>query len=79
MPRATPTRACLALLAALLLSCGSSNKTTPDAAPPTADAAIDAPADGGALASCLEQPTDLPRPPSGQLPCELLPPGFPAN
>jgi hypothetical protein len=32
------------------------------------------PADG-ALAPCLDQP-GLPRPPSGQLPCELLPPSF---
>jgi hypothetical protein len=31
---------------------------------------------GGNLAPCLEQPTALARPPSGQLPCELLPPGF---
>ncbi len=27
-------------------------------------------------AACLEQPTDLPRPPSSGLPCELLPPDF---
>jgi len=33
------------------------------------------PPDGG-LAPCLEQPTDLDRPPAGRLPCELLPPGF---
>ena len=29
-----------------------------------------------ALAPCVERPTDLPRPPTGALPCELLPPGF---
>jgi hypothetical protein len=34
----------------------------------------DPPVDG--LSSCVEQPTDLQRPPAGQLPCELLPPGF---
>ncbi len=28
------------------------------------------------LSACLEQPTELQKPPSGQLPCELLPPGF---
>lgn len=28
------------------------------------------------LSSCVEQPTELARPPSGQLPCDLLPPGF---
>jgi len=33
------------------------------------------PGDGG-LAPCLDRPTDLDRPPSGQLPCDLLPPGF---
>ena len=31
--------------------------------------------DGG-LKPCLDRPTDLPRPPSGQLPCELIPPGL---
>ncbi|MGE0550620.1 MAG: hypothetical protein AB7O24_08615 [Kofleriaceae bacterium] len=28
------------------------------------------------LAPCLDEHTDLARPPDGQLPCELLPPGF---
>ena len=28
------------------------------------------------VSACLEQPTELARPPSGQLPCALLPPGF---
>ncbi|HVG56912.1 MAG TPA: hypothetical protein VNA24_00040 [Hyalangium sp.] len=28
------------------------------------------------LSACVEQPAALARPPSGQLPCELLPPGF---
>lgn len=32
--------------------------------------------DGGSLTPCLEQATALAVPPSGQLPCELLPPGF---
>ena len=31
---------------------------------------------GGAPAACLEGPTDLLRPPSGGLPCELIPPGL---
>lgn len=26
--------------------------------------------------ACLDEPTALASPPSGQLPCELLPPGF---
>jgi len=44
------------------------------------------PGDGGLdatpvqpLAPCLDRPTELARPPSGQLPCELLPPGFVAR
>jgi hypothetical protein len=32
--------------------------------------------DGGATGACLDLPTDLPRPPTSGLPCELLPPGF---
>ena len=39
------------------------------------DAGITPPGDGG-LAPCLDRPTDLDRPPSGRLPCDLLPPGF---
>ncbi|HEY8925111.1 MAG TPA: hypothetical protein VIU64_12075 [Polyangia bacterium] len=30
----------------------------------------------GATSACLDRPTDLPRPPTGTLPCELLPPDF---
>lgn len=44
------------------------------------DAARDATANGDAnapvLANCLDRPNELPRPPAGGLPCELLPPGF---
>jgi len=32
-------------------------------------------ADGG-LVGCLERPGTLDRPPNGQLPCELIPPGL---
>jgi hypothetical protein len=32
--------------------------------------------DAGALSPCLEQPTALPRPPAGRLPCDLIPPGL---
>jgi hypothetical protein len=53
-------------LAGLLLLGGC-----PDAAQ-TGDAAI--PADGGAFTGCLDRPTELPRPPTGTLPCELIPP-----
>ena len=31
---------------------------------------------GGGLAACLDQPGALDRPPNGQLPCELIPPGL---
>ncbi|HEY0464692.1 MAG TPA: hypothetical protein VGC79_10800 [Polyangiaceae bacterium] len=29
-----------------------------------------------ALAACLERPDQLPRPPTGKLPCDLIPPGL---
>jgi hypothetical protein len=31
---------------------------------------------GKGLSECLDPPATLERPPSGLLPCELLPPGF---
>ena len=62
-------RALVLLLA--LGACGDNVRVVPK------DAALDAaPIDASALEACLDRPTDLPRPPSGQLPCELLPPGF---
>jgi hypothetical protein len=38
----------------------------------------DAISDAGAsaIAPCLDSPTDLPRPPAGRLPCDLIPPGL---
>jgi len=30
----------------------------------------------GALTACMERPGELPRPPAGKLPCELIPPGL---
>ena len=53
-----------------LAACGDNQQAPRDAAP------ADAAADPAALAPCLDRPTDLPRPPTGSLPCELLPPGF---
>jgi hypothetical protein len=56
----------LALAVALLalgLSCGKSREAG------GADA-------GGSLASCIDEPGVLARPPSGSLPCELIPPGL---
>ena len=54
------------LLTMMATACGDNAvpKDTPD------DAGIDA------IGACLDRPTELARPPSGQLPCELLPPGF---
>jgi len=49
-------------------ACGDNKK-----AQVTGDAGMDA---ATTLAPCLDRPDDLPRPPTGQLPCELLPPGF---
>lgn len=46
-----------------------------DGASPEADAGEDAGVDAGPT-SCLDQPGQLPLAPNGQLPCELLPPGF---
>ena len=48
----------------LAAACGDNQEAPKDAAPDEA------------LAPCVERPTDLPRPPTGALPCELLPPGF---
>jgi hypothetical protein len=61
----------LAGLAAVSCDDGSTSATTADAGAGDGGA----PPDGG-LAACLDRPDDLPRPPSRQLPCELLPPGF---
>lgn len=63
------------LFITLLLVAGCGDNVAPvvpdDAGPlPVPDAAVQP------LAACLERPTDLARPPTGQLPCELLPPGF---
>jgi hypothetical protein len=66
------------LLAALALAgCGDNRLRPPDDARPDHDAG-DEPADAGVepLAPCLDRPTDLPPPPTGPLPCDLLPPGF---
>jgi hypothetical protein len=41
-----------------------------DDPPPPAPPPVDS------LSPCVDQPTALQGPPSGQLPCELLPPGF---
>ena len=65
------------LLALALGACGDNLAGPKDAGgddAPVVDATPDAAPT--ALAPCLDRPTDLPRPPTGALPCELLPPGL---
>jgi hypothetical protein len=74
----------VAALALALGACGDNIKhQSPDDAAvipdtPVIDAPVDAPPQpvGGA---CLDRPTDLPRPPTGALDCDMLPPGFVAE
>lgn len=72
------------LCLAALLCCGDDTKNadTDASVPPSSpveagtipvDGAT--PPDGGRLTSCVDRPTDIPRPPTGRLPCELIPPG----
>jgi hypothetical protein len=67
----------------LLGACGDDASSSPpdaaapDARVPDAAAAPDAAApDAGPQSFCLDAPTDLPRPPTGRLPCDLVPPGL---
>jgi hypothetical protein len=60
--------------ALLVAACGDNHEQPR----PPADASIDAPVPN-AQGPCLDQPTDLPQPPTGALPCELLPPDFVAT
>jgi hypothetical protein len=74
-------RRCLLLVAICLLgACGDDASSSPDAAAAIDARAPDAAApdagNTGPVSPCLESPTDLPRPPTGQLPCDLLRPGF---
>ncbi len=67
------------LLVGLFAACGDNHRPAADeadAAPPAIDAALPTDAPPVTVGPCLDRPTDLPRPPSGALPCELLPPGF---
>ena len=54
------------VLIALLAACGDNRK-----APVGGDAGLPT-----AKQACLDRPDVLPRPPTGALPCELLPPGL---
>jgi hypothetical protein len=63
------------LVTLALGACGDNKLTPKDAgADPTADASpIDS---GAAVRSCLDRPHEAANPPNGQLPCELISPGF---
>lgn len=62
----------MSALAGVVAACGD-NLPGPHQDPPmTIDAGPDQPAN----VACLDQPTEMARAPSNQLPCELLPPGF---
>ena len=77
-----------AILLPLWCACSSDDEKTPSDAGPDVSTIADGQADGDAsgepsdgaasrLSSCVERPTDLPRPPAaGQLPCDLIPPGL---
>ncbi len=60
--------ASLALLALLLVACNDNGdrSSTPPTSTPTKQCT-----DNG-----LDRPGELPRPPQGRLPCELIPPGL---
>jgi hypothetical protein len=53
-----------------LTACGDNLPARHDAGP------ADAPDASEALKHCLDHPSNMVKPPNGQLPCDLLPPGF---
>jgi hypothetical protein len=57
---------------ALIAACGDNKAAREDAG--TGDAAVDASSQG--LKHCFDERAALVQPPNGQLPCDLLPPGF---
>jgi hypothetical protein len=52
----------LSVAAAWVVACAEGDINVKPAPPPEA--------------SCLERPNELPRPPEGGLPCDLMPPGW---
>ena len=67
-------RAILFSAAVLVTACGDNRAGAPqDPAPIDARPAPDA---ATARTACVDRPTDMPAAPTGELPCDLLPPGF---
>ncbi|HEY5920820.1 MAG TPA: hypothetical protein VIV11_04080 [Kofleriaceae bacterium] len=60
------------LLVVALAACGDNKPARDDAG--TGDGSM--PDATQPLRHCLDHPTNLVKPPTGQLPCDLLPPGF---
>jgi hypothetical protein len=72
--RRLTTGACVVMLAALFAACDDDNPGSGDTGGNN-----EAGAGSGTIVSlkpCLERPGELQRPPSGGLPCDLLPPDF---
>jgi len=61
------------LAAVMVAACGD-NRAAPGDAPDPVDGSV--PDGSVAIGPCLDRPTELAGAPAGQLPCELLPPGF---
>lgn len=71
-------KAVFVALALALLACGDNSVPETVDPGPTPDGPLtpDTPVAPTNLEPCLDRPTDLPGAPSGQLSCDLLPPGF---
>ena len=61
------------LIAAVFCTWSCTDDPPLDAQP---DASVVPDAAPEALTHCIDRPNELPRPPTGQLPCELIPPGL---
>ncbi|HMJ14214.1 MAG TPA: hypothetical protein VK524_22515 [Polyangiaceae bacterium] len=83
MRRAAILVACLLTSGALVVACGKDeNANTPGTGGAAGTGGRGGNAGSGGVRSdaglkpCLDRPTELERPPSGQLPCDLIPPGL---
>lgn len=66
------------VLVAALGACGDNLPATPKDAAPDDTLVVDAGPDAGptAVGPCLDRPSEATKAPNGQLPCELISPGF---